>query len=195
MKEYGKKKIIDVEVSARHAHLTREHLDILFGRGYELTKFRDLSQTGQFSANETIIVEGPKGKFDKVRLIGPCRDHTQIEISKTDARILGLEPPVRLSGDIASSAAVKISGPAGKVELGNGVIIAQRHLHLDEAAAKEYSLNSGDIVSVEIEGERGVVFKNVAVRIHNDFKPAFHIDTDEANAAGIDNRIKVGYII
>jgi len=186
---------IPVEVSARHAHLSREHLDILFGPGYELAKLKDLSQIGQFAAAETITIEGLRGKFEKVRLIGPCREHTQVEISRTDARLLGIEPPVRLSGDISSSSGARLSGPQGTVELGQGVIIAQRHLHLDEATAEQWSLKSGDVAAVEIGGERGAIFNNVAVRVHNDFMPAFHIDTDEANAAGITANNNHGYVI
>ncbi len=186
---------IPIEVSARHVHLTVEHLNILFGKGHKLKKFRDLSMPGQFAAEEEVALVGPHGRIDKVRLIGPCRDHTQVEISKTDARILGIDPPVRESSNVTESAPIKVVGPQGEVELSEGAIIAQRHLHLDPQTARQFELKTGDIVNVRIEGERGLVFHNVFVRVSVYYSVAMHVDTDEANAAGIDANNKYGYLI
>jgi putative phosphotransacetylase len=186
---------IPIEISARHVHLTKEHLEMLFGNGYELKKFKELSQPGQFAAEETVKLTGPHGLMEKVRLIGPCRDHSQVELSMTDARNLGIDPPVRESSKISGSASLKISGPNGEVDLTEGAIIAQRHIHLDPETAEEYGLKSGDIVSVKIEGPRSLTFGEVVIRIDPSFKPAMHIDTDEANAAGINKDNSIGELI
>jgi putative phosphotransacetylase len=186
---------IPIEVSARHIHLTREHLETLFGESYELKKLKDLSQPGQFAAEETLKITGPRGSMEKVRLIGPCRDHSQVEISLTDARVLGIEPPIRESSKIAGSAGLKITGPSGEVNLLEGAIIAQRHIHLDPESAGEYGLKSGDIVSVKIEGPRSLTFNEVVIRVDSNFKTAMHIDTDEANAAGVGEGNNSGVLI
>ena len=173
------------EVSARHIHLSEEVLEQLFGEGYQLTSTKELSQHGEFAAEETVAITGPKGKFEKVRVVGPTRDHTQIEISKTDSFALGIDVPVRISGDIKGTPGIKVVGPTGEVELEQGLIVAKRHLHLSSKQAKELDFKNGANVSVEATGERGLVFNNVEVRIKENYEMAVHLDTDEANAAGV----------
>jgi putative phosphotransacetylase len=181
----GKK--VTIEVSARHVHLSKEDLYTLFGNGYILTKRNDLSQPGQFAAEETVILVGPKDKIEKVRILGPPRNYTQVEISKTDGYKLGISAPIRDSGDLENSAKGILLGPQGKVELSEGIIYAWRHIHSSVDDAQELGLKDKDIVSVKIEGERALTFGNVLVRVDPNFKLAFHIDTDEANAAGVIN--------
>ncbi len=177
------KKVL-IETSARHLHVSQEHLEILFGKGHQLTNKKDLSQPGQFACEEKVKVIGPKGELN-MTILGPVRKATQVEVSFTDARSLGMKPPVRESGDIAGSAPAKLVGPAGEVEISEGVIVAKRHIHFtpDEAAA--FGLSDKQIVSVRCEGDRGVVFEETVVRVNPAFSAAMHIDTDEANAAGI----------
>ncbi len=183
-----------VEISARHVHLSQEHLETLFGSGYELNKVKNLSQKGQFAVRETVIIQTEKDKIENVRILGPVRPRTQAEVSKTEARQLGVDPPVRKSGNLDGSAGCKLIGPQGEVDLKEGMIIAWRHIHLDPETAKKYSLdNLGDdkYISVKIEtSERSLTFHQVRVRIDPSFTPAFHIDTDEANAAGIEQEIE-----
>lgn len=178
-----------VESSARHAHVTKEHLAVLFGEGHELHNKRELSQPGQYLTEEKIRIEGPRGAIDKVSILGPERPATQVEISFTDARVLGITPPVRESGDIAGSAAVKLVGPAGSVELAEGAIVAKRHIHLTPKVADEAGLKDKQIVSVKIGGDRGLVFNEVVCRVHANFAPAMHIDYDESNAAGLGGEV------
>ena len=160
---------------------------MLFGPGYELTVKKDLSQTGQYAAEETLIIEGPKSSMKNVRILGPVRKETQVEISRTDAFGLGLKPPVRDSGFLEDSPGLKLIGPKGEVELDKGVIIAQRHIHMNEADAEAFGVKDKDIVSVRVGGERGLIFDNVLVRVRGDFVLEMHIDTDEANAAMLNN--------
>ncbi len=176
-----------VGISARHLHLSACDLERLFGPGYTLTPDKALSQPGQFSARETVAVIGPKGTFPKVRILGPVRKQTQIEISRSDAFVLGVDPPVRDSGALAGSAPIKLAGPAGEVELAEGVIIAQRHLHLHTNEAKVLNLKDKDLISVRITGLRALIFQNVLVRVSDNFAMDLHLDTDEANAAGVKN--------
>ncbi len=173
-----------VETSARHLHVSREALDILFGEGYELTVKKELSQPGQYAANERVRVVGPKGEFPAMSILGPVRSATQVEISLSDARTLGVSAPVRESGDIAGSAGCTLVGPAGSVELKEGVIVAKRHIHLRPSDASEFGVENGEIVSVKIDAGRPLVFGDVVVRVSEKFMPAMHIDTDESNAAG-----------
>ncbi len=173
-----------VETSARHLHVSREALDILFGKDYELTVKKDLSQPGQYAANERVRVIGPKGEFPAMSILGPVRAATQVEISLSDARTLGVSAPVRESGDIAGSAGCTLVGPAGTVEIEEGVIVAKRHIHLRPSDAEEYGLENGQIVSVKIDAGRPLIFGDVVVRVSEKFMPAMHIDTDESNAAG-----------
>ena len=178
---------VPVGISNRHIHLSQEHLEVLFGPGYELTVKKDLSQTGQYAAEETLIIEGPKSSMKNVRILGPVRKETQVEISRTDAFGLGVKPPVRDSGFLEDSPGLKLIGPKGEVELDKGVIIAQRHIHMNEADAEAFGVKDKDIVSVRVGGERGLIFDNVLVRVRGDFVLEMHIDTDEANAAMLNN--------
>jgi putative phosphotransacetylase len=185
---------VPVEVSARHCHLAKQDLEKLFGVGYELEKVKQLSQPSDFACKETIDVQVGSKKFKNVRVIGPLRAQTQVEISLTDAIGSGFTPPIRLSGNLSGSAAVILKGSKGQVELSEGLIIAQRHIHCATDEAKKNKLKNGDIVSVKIEGERQVIFGNVIVRVKDDYKLCLHLDTDEGNAAGI-NKTGEGQII
>jgi len=186
---------ITIEVSARHCHLSREHVDILFGKDYELQVLREISQPGQFATTETITLETETGSVKNLRIIGPIRKNTQIEISATDARGLGIKPPVRLSGDITNSAGGKLIGPAGSVEITEGIIIAARHIHSDPETASKLNLTDKQKVSVKTAGTRPVTFHNVIVRVDENFKPSMHIDTDEANATFPDGVTSEGTIL
>lgn len=174
-----------VETSARHVHLTREHIEVLFGKGYELTVKKMLSQPGQFASNERVEVVGPKKSIPGVSILGPARSADQVEVSFTDARTLGLSAPVRESGDIAGSAPCKLVGPCGELELSEGVIVAKRHIHLTPEDAAEYGVEDKQIVSVAIDSGLGrkTVFDDVVVRVSKSYAAAMHIDTDEANAS------------
>lgn len=174
-------------VSNRHIHLTKADAGVLFGEGYELTPLAKLSQPGQFSSKETLILAGPKGCLEKVRIIGPYRKATQVEISRTDNFKLGINAPVRNSGDIAGSAGCIIIGPKGHIVLKEGVIVAARHIHLSPTEATQFGLKDKDVVSIRTGGERAVVFGNVLVRTGESHLRDFHLDTDEANAAGLKN--------
>ncbi len=176
---------IPIEVSNRHVHLSKEDLEKLFGLGYELKKLRELSQPGQFAAEERVKLISNK-EINNVRILGPVREKTQVEISKSDARFLGLDVPVRDSGDLGNSAGIKLAGPNGEVDLKEGAIISRRHLHISEEESKELGVSNGDVVSVEIENDRGIRFNNVLVRAGKGHKLALHLDSDEGNAAGID---------
>ena len=172
-----------VETSARHVHLAREHVEILFGAGHQLTFKKDLSQPGQFACEERVTVVGPKNKIERVIVLGPERKASQVEVSLTDARNLGIVAPVRESGDVAGSGACKLVGPCGEVELSEGVIVAKRHIHFtpDEAAAA--GVEDKEVVMVKITSERTTIFDDVVVRVHPNFSSAMHIDTDESNAS------------
>lgn len=173
-----------IETSARHLHVTKQDLATLFGVGAALTNKKDLSQPGQFATNERVTVVGPRGEFKGVSILGPERPVTQIEISLSDARSLGLNAPVRESGDVAGSEPCKLIGPCGEVELKEGVIVAKRHIHTTPQGAVELGVSDKDIVWVEIEdGDRKIIFGDVVVRVSEKFATAMHIDTDEANAA------------
>lgn len=176
-----------VEISARHVHLSQADLETLFGKGYELTVKKELSQPGQFASNEKVRVIGTKGEFPAVSILGPVRKATQVEISLTDARSIGVNAPVRESGDIAGSGACRLVGPAGEIEISEGVIAAKRHIHATVADAERMGLKNGQIVAVEIPtaNERSLTFGDVVVRVSDSYALAMHIDTDEANAAGM----------
>lgn len=171
-----------IETSARHLHLSKEHLEILFGEGYELTHKKDLSQPGQFACEERVEVIGSKGTFN-MSVLGPVRKETQIEISLTDARSIGVAAPIRESGDIEGSGACTLKGPKGSVELAKGVIAAKRHIHATPEEAEALGVKDKDVVMLEINTEeRSVIFKDVVVRVNEQYALAAHIDTDEANA-------------
>ena len=173
-----------VETSARHVHVTAEDLEILFGKGATLTNKKDLSQPGQFACEERVNVVGPKGELKNVSILGPVRPATQIEVSATDARALGVTAFIRESGDIAGTAGCKLVGPCGEVELSEGVIVAKRHIHMTPADAEAFQVKDKDIVWVKVATpERSIVFGEVVVRVSPKFALAMHIDTDESNAA------------
>ena len=173
-----------VETSARHVHLTEEHIEILFGKGASLTNKKELSQPGQFACEERVTIVGPKKEIANVIILGPARPASQVEISFTDARTLGINAPVRESGDVAGSARCKLVGPAGEVELTEGVMIAKRHIHLTPESAAEFGVEDKQIVCVKITNDyRTTVFGDTVVRVSPKFAPAMHIDTDEANAS------------
>ena len=172
-----------VETSARHIHLSREAVDVLFGVGYELTNKKDLSQPGQYACAEKLEVVGPKGKL-KASILGPTRPASQVELSLTDARTIGVVAPIRESGDIAGTSGCKLVKPetGAELELTEGVIAAKRHIHLTPEAAKEMGVTDKQIVSVKINSERTAILGDVVIRVSEKFAPAMHIDTDEANA-------------
>ena len=174
-----------IETSARHVHVSRRVLNILFGEGYELTHKKDLSQPGQFACEERVQVIGPKNSFPAVSILGPVRPETQVELSDGDARAIGVKTPIRESGDLKGSAGCKIVGPKGEVELEDGVIIAKRHIHATPEDAEKYGLADKQIVSVKVDTpERSLIFGDVVVRVSKNYALAMHIDTDESNAAG-----------
>lgn len=182
---------VPIGVSGRHAHVSREHLNILYGEGYELTSIKELSQPGQFAAQETIDLVTEKGSFKNVRILGPVRSQSQVEIALTDAVKLGLKPPVRDSGDLKGSPGVTLVGPKGSVQLNEGVIAACRHIHMTPEDAAAMNLTDKEIVQVSCGGERGLLFDQVLVRVSPSYQLEMHIDTDEGNAA----MIKTGELV
>jgi putative phosphotransacetylase len=177
-------KQILIETSARHIHVSEKDLKKLCGPDAVLEVRAPLSQTGQYVSTTRLDIVGPKKTISGVSILGPCRKDSQVEVSLTDARTLGVKAPIRESGDIKGSAPIKLVGPYGEVELKEGLIVAKRHIHMTEDDAKELGVKNGDIVGVEINTpERATIFKDVVVRVRNDFKLAMHIDTDESNAA------------
>ncbi|SER41512.1 Propanediol utilization protein [Gracilibacillus ureilyticus] len=180
-----KDQFIPVSVSARHIHLEQKHADFLFGKGYTFTKHRDISQPGQYSCVEQVTIKGPKSKMDRIRVVAPLRKQTQIEISRTDAIKLGVNPPVRHSGDLKGSAPLTVIGPKGKIELEEGCIIADRHIHMSPADASRYGVENHQKVKIEVDGEKGGMMYGVTVRISDRYALDMHIDTDDANAFGI----------
>ncbi|MBE5868790.1 MAG: phosphate propanoyltransferase [Lachnospiraceae bacterium] len=182
---------VPVGVSNRHIHLSQEHVEALFGKGYQLTKKKDL-MGGQFASNECCTIVGLKLRaIENVRILGPARKKTQVEISSTDARKLGINVPIRESGDIAGSAPIAIVGPKGAIYCQEGCIVAARHIHMSPADAAACGVNDGDYVSVKVENERGTTFNNVKIRVDESFTLEMHIDTDEANASEIKQGDKV----
>ena len=175
---------VKLEASGRHVHITKEQAQTLFG--HPLTPKRELSQPGQFLANERVTVVGPKGEFQNVAVLGPERKEAQVEISLTDARVLGLRPPVRLSGDVKGSPGATLVGPKGTVKLQQGVLAAQRHIHVTPEDGKRLGLQDKQIVKLQVFTQRPVVFDDVMVRIHKDFATYVHLDYDEANACGME---------
>lgn len=173
---------IPISVSARHCHLCQEDIDLLFGKGYQLTIKSELSQPGQFAANETITLIGPRGSIRNVRILGPTRSKTQVEISKTDAVKLGLAPPLRESGHIQGSSAATLLGPKGSIYIEEGLIIAQAHIHMPPEIAQALDVSNGEYVKVTTEGDRPVTFENVLIRVSSKYILDMHIDTDEANS-------------
>lgn len=187
---------IPVGVSARHIHLTQEHVDILFGKGYQLTKLKDLSQPGQFACKEQLTLIGPSLKaIEGVRVLGPVRKKSQVEISKTDSFVLKVNPPVRESGDVEGSAPITILGPKGVVELKEGCILANRHIHMSPADAQRFGVKDGDYVATDTVGNgKRTTLWDVQIRVSDKFVLEMHLDTDDANACGIGNGSKVELI-
>ncbi|WP_028400563.1 phosphate propanoyltransferase [Ectobacillus panaciterrae] len=176
---------IPVGVSNRHVHVKEEHLQQLFGTDYKLKVLKELSQPGEFAAEETVTIRTQKSEIKNVRILGPVRSITQVEISKTDSFTLGIKPPVRPSGKIEGTPGLTIIGPQGEVEIPNGVIIAQRHIHMTPDDAKSFGVDDGQYVSIKTAGERGLIFDKVLIRVKDTYALDMHIDTDEANAAGL----------
>ncbi|MBO5105752.1 MAG: phosphate propanoyltransferase [Clostridia bacterium] len=186
---------IPVGISNRHIHLSKEHVEILFGAGYELTPFKDLSQPGQYACKEQLTIVGPSLRpIEKVRVLGPVRPASQVEISRTDAYALKVAPPVRESGKIAGSAPITIIGPKGVVTLKEGCIIANRHIHMSLEEGERFGVKDNEYVDIDAFGERKTRFFDVQVRVHKDFRLEMHLDTDDANAAGLKNGSKVSIV-
>ncbi len=175
---------VPIGVSNRHIHLSQSHIEHLFGKGYKLKDIKPLSQPGQFACEEVVTIIGPKGML-KARILGPAREHTQVEILRSDAFTLGVTPVLRHSGDINNTPGIIIKGPVGAVEIESGVIVSKRHLHLNNQQAKNLSLSDGDKISVKTMGLRPTIFSDVLVRVGNSHFMDFHIDTDEANGAAV----------
>lgn len=177
---------IPVAVSARHVHLDQQTIEQLFGAGHRLQVRTPLSQPGQFAATETVALRGPRGRIDAVRIVGPARPQNQVEISRSDEFLLGLDAPVRLSGDLEATPGITLEGPAGSVHVDTGVVIAWRHIHMNPAEALELGVRDHDSVRVAIDSEgRDLVFGDVAVRVADNYRLELHLDTDEANACGL----------
>lgn len=184
---------VRIEYSARHVHLSQEHQDILFGPGYQMKVLKELSQTGQYAYEEKVTVKGAKGQAE-ARILGPCRKQTQVELAFSDGFKLGIETPIRISGDLAGTGACEIIGPKGSVELTEGVINDQRHLHVSDKEAEGLGLKNGDVISVRVPGGTPITVHDVAVRVHPSFRMNIHLDTDEANAASLTEQGKAGKI-
>lgn len=176
--------MVEVEASGRHAHLSREDVEKLFGRGYQLTRVRDLSQPGQFVCQERISVSGPKGTLHNVVILGPERGETQVEVSATDALVLGLKPPCRLSGDIDGSPGMTLTYEGRQIAKEKGVIIAKRHMHLSPEDAERLQVKDREVLKIKVFGSRPVIFEDTIARVHKNFRTYVHIDYDEANACG-----------
>lgn len=183
---------VPVGISNRHIHLCQADLETLFGKGYSLTHLKDLSQPGQYACKETLTIIGPAMRpIEGVRVLGPVRSKSQVEISRTDSFVLKVKPPVRESGNVQGSAGIIIVGPKGIVSLDEGCIIANRHIHMSLDDGKRFGVNDGDFVIVDVEGLRRTRWYDVQVRVHKDFRLEMHVDTDDANAVGISNGFKV----
>ncbi|MGE4273357.1 MAG: phosphate propanoyltransferase [Desulfitobacterium sp.] len=185
---------IPVGISNRHIHLSQTDLDTLFGVGYQLTKIKDLSQPGQYACKETVTICGPKGAIEKVRILGPVRRESQVEILQTDSFKLGVNTPVRLSGELQGTPGITIIGPKGSVLLTKGLIIAQRHIHMSLEDARRLGVTNGEQVTIQISGLRGGTYTNVAIRANNTSSLECHIDTDEANAMNLVSTSKITII-
>lgn len=181
------KRELQIALSNRHMHLTQEDIETLFGSGYELKVAKDLSQPGQYASQEKVDIQGDRGTIKGIRVLGPARDKSQVELSLGDSRVIGVNTMVRDSGDIKDTPGIKLIGPKGNVELKNGVIIAARHIHISPEKAEEYGVKDHDKVRVKVGGERALIFENVLVRVSPKFKLEMHVDIEEGNAAGVGN--------
>lgn len=182
---------VPVGISNRHIHLSQADLDQLFGAGYQLTPMKELSQPGQFACKETVTICGPKGAIEKVRVLGPVRKETQIEIVAGDCFKLGVKAPAKLSGDLAGTPGITVVGPKGSVQTAQGLIVAQRHIHMAPADAQAYGVQDGQIVKIRVSGLRGGIYDNVAIRVTTSSKLECHLDTEEANAMGVAGTVEI----
>lgn len=182
---------VPVGISNRHIHLSQADLDQLFGAGYQLTPMKELSQPGQFACKETVTICGPKGAIEKVRVLGPVRKETQIEIVAGDCFKLGVKAPAKLSGDLAGTPGITVVGPKGSVQTAQGLIVAQRHIHMAPADAQAYGVQDGQIVKIRVGGLRGGLYDNVAIRVTTSSKLECHLDTEEANAMGVAGTVEI----
>ncbi|HZG71949.1 MAG TPA: phosphate propanoyltransferase [Chondromyces sp.] len=178
---------VPIGVSNRHIHLSQKDLNALFGEDYQLTKLKDLKQPGQFAANETVTLIAPKGEMSGVRILGPVRSRTQVEISMTDCFKLGVPALIRESGKVTDTPGMILKGPKGMVELKEGVIVAHRHIHVPPEFSEKFQLKDKEMVEVEVGGERKTIYSNVLIRVSDNYELEMHLDTDEANAAGVKN--------
>lgn len=192
--QFYHEKPIPIGVSNRHVHLSMADLEVLFGPDYKLSRMKELSQPGQFACAETVILAGPRGCIEQVRILGPVRSRTQVEVLKSDVFRLGINAPVRESGRLEGSGEITLIGPKGSVQLTEGVIAAQRHIHMTPEDAAIYGVADGQLAALKVGGPRGLVFDHVVVRVSQNFSLECHIDMDEANAAGI-NRAAQGYLL
>lgn len=188
-------KRIKIEVSARHVHISKEDLDVLFGVNHELTKYKDLSVDGEFASNETVTLLSDNNNIENVRILGPLREKTQVELTLTDARKLKIVAPVRISGDLDNTPGIRIKGPIGELFLDSGVMVAKRHFHCSPGTALELSLKDGDNIMVKTSGTRGLIFDNIEVRVAKEFHDVIHLDTDEGNACSEDGVCMFGEIV
>ncbi|MBS4535438.1 phosphate propanoyltransferase [Clostridium sp. D2Q-14] len=185
---------LPIALSNKHIHLSKEHIDKLFGEGYELTRLKDLSQPGQYASEEKVDIVGPKGALKGVRVLGPARENTQAEVALSDGFKLGVVPPIKDSGDIEGTPGAKIVGPKGEVVIEKGIIAASRHIHMHTDDAKEFGLKDNDRVKVKVPGERSLIFENVLVRVSPKYSLEMHVDIEEGNAAGAKNGMMVDLV-
>lgn len=181
------KKTLPIALSNRHIHLSKEDLEILFGQDYELKKFKDLSQPGQYACEEKVDALGPKGEIKGIRVLGPVRNQTQIEISVSDAFKLGVKPEIRNSGEIDETPGIKLIGPKGETKIDKGTIVAARHIHMNTEDAKRLEVKDKDRVKIKVNGPRGLTFDEVLVRVSDDYALEMHVDVEEGNACGVKN--------
>jgi putative phosphotransacetylase len=177
---------VPIGLSNKHIHVSQADLEVLFGKDYQLTVMKDLSQPGQYACEEKVDVVGPKGKMT-MRILGPVRPETQVELSIGDGFALGLKVPIKNSGDTAGTPGVKVVGPAGEVDIDHGVIVAARHIHMSPEEGEAFGVKDKDVVSVKLDGPRGLTFDNVLVRVNPNFRLDMHLDVEEGNAAGAKN--------
>lgn len=185
---------IPVGVSNRHVHLSQRDLNLLFGEGQYMTRLKELSQPGQYACRETLTICGPRGAIEKVRILGPVRSKTQVEILAGDAFKLGISPEIRMSGDICGTPGITLIGPKGSIQIDEGLIVAQRHIHMSTEDAEHFKVYDGQIVSIQLNGLRGGIYDNVVIRANDNSQLECHLDIEEANAMGIDNKSKIKII-
>ena len=184
IKRVKKEAFIEVEASGRHVHLCEEHINILFGRDYELTKIKDLSQPGQYACKERVTITGPKGSLKNVIVLGPARKATQVEVSLTDATVLGIKAPIKESGKIENTPGITISTERASITVDKGVIVAKRHIHMTPEDAEKFGVKDKEIIQAKVYGNRPLIFDDVVIRVSPDFRTYMHVDYDEANACG-----------